>query len=241
MKTCNTTLATTALAGMLAMPAAHAGFLAGFTGWTEMNDCPPCDGTVNFALYANTDGNWLDDDHFSGFTARTLAGSVTGTESFVYFCQPINSNNNDPAGFPPEAELGELQLRNRSNDAALFSGGGYFEAVFDDGAPVLGGENGNYTVAVDDYAGNAYPALGEATVGDDTAPDLHPSSERNGGENNLIRTPAAASSPVPAAICPPRRPCPARWRCSVSDWPAWVSRAAAVAHGRVLRSQGFLP
>lgn len=184
MKACNVTMATTALLGMLALPGAQAGFLADFTGWTEMNDCPPCDATTSHAVYHNADGNWLDDPAFAAFPSHIMAGSVTGEEAFVYLYQPVNTNNNDPMGFPPEAATGELQVLNRSNGLSLFSGGGYFEAVFDDGAPVLGGANGNYTLAADDYADNNYPALGAATVGDDTAPDLYPSSQRNGGDTN---------------------------------------------------------
>jgi hypothetical protein len=179
------TFATAALLGLLATSGARAGFMAELTGWTEMNDCPPCDGTVSFAVYENKDGNWLDDEHFAAFEPSISAGSVTGAESFVYLYQVVNTDNNSPEGFPfEEGNIGELQLRNRSDTSPLFSGGGFFNAVFDDETPVLGDFNSNYTLAVEDYAGNHYDALGEATVGDDTAPDLYPSSQRNGGDTN---------------------------------------------------------
>jgi hypothetical protein len=171
------------LLGVAAAPAANAGLMPAFTGWTEMNDCPPCDGTVIWYVYGNTDGNWLDDPLFAAFAPMVLAGSVSGAEVYVYLYQVVNTDNNDPAGFPPEAEIGQLQIRNRAA-GSLFGGGGYFGAVLDDGTPVLGDANGNFTLAADDYAGNNYPVLGSAVVGDDTAPDLFPSGERDGGNAN---------------------------------------------------------
>jgi hypothetical protein len=115
MKAFNATMATTALLGMLILPAARAGFLADFTGWTEMNDCPPCDATTSHTVYHNTGGNWLEDPDFADFQPHIMAGSVTGEEVFVYLYQVVNTNNNDPGGFPPEAATGELQVLNRSN------------------------------------------------------------------------------------------------------------------------------
>lgn len=68
----------------------RAGFIAGFEGYSVLglNGCELCDSTVSFAVWENTDGNWLDDLP----TATDLVGSSTGAESYVYLYQIVNTN-----------------------------------------------------------------------------------------------------------------------------------------------------
>lgn len=79
------------MAMMLGAPA-EAAFLPGFEGYSVLgggtSQCPLCDSTVNFAVWQNTDGNWLNDLP----NPTDLGPTTTGAEQYVYMYQVVNTD-----------------------------------------------------------------------------------------------------------------------------------------------------
>lgn len=146
--------------GLLASMPAGAGVLGAFTGVSEFtNPCALCDGTVNFTVYENTDGNWTDDAFFAGASRTGLAdlnGRFTSTVDsgarYVYMYQVINTNQNVVPGIADSP----LRNFNLANPQGVTSAG-FFAQVFQEatGAAV---DAGNYSLLNPDYvygSGNA--------------------------------------------------------------------------------------
>jgi hypothetical protein len=85
-------IATAVPVAMLLATSAEAAFLPAFEGFSVFgagaNQCPLCDSTVSFAVWQNTDGNWIDDLP----TPTDLGPATTGTEQYVYMYQVINTD-----------------------------------------------------------------------------------------------------------------------------------------------------
>lgn len=193
-------------AGLYAMTnPAIAGFLPGFTGWTEMYDCPPCDSTINFAVWQSEGGDgWGNDAIFSGLAVNDLpgGGNVALDSNYVYLYQVVNTDNDRGRltdllppplqGNVPEEPLADLQILNRGS-SQMFSSGGFLSAVFADANPVLGDANGNYTITNPDYAGDNYSMAGMDPPMDDPAPDAFPDPPRN-------QTPSSDGQPSSSGV-----------------------------------------
>jgi hypothetical protein len=70
----------------------QAAFLSAYEGYSVFGQqCELCDSTVSFAVWENTDGNWLDETELPNST--DLPGfNSTGTEKYVYLYQIVNTN-----------------------------------------------------------------------------------------------------------------------------------------------------
>jgi hypothetical protein len=163
------------LLGAAAAPVAQAGFLAQFTGWTEMNDCFVCDTTVSFAVWENADGNWSDDLGAFGSTRLDVLGTDPDySAGYVYLYQLVNTNYNQTG---PEEPIRDFQVVN--DGGSRFSSGGYLDAVFQDSSGPVG-VAGNVTLADADFAGDTYDTDGDfSTPEDDSAPDAIADPPRN--------------------------------------------------------------
>jgi hypothetical protein len=184
-------LATSVGLGLAAVTTSpQAALLANYTGWTEMNECWVCDSTVSFAVWQTEGSSWATEGPFAELDKSRLdqSGEPDFSARYVYLYQVVNTNYNDPSGSPfPEGDLGRFQVLSRSNDASLFTSGGYLGAVFDDsgaGGPGAVGGSGNVTLASPDFGGAATPT-------DDSAPDSLASVERNGGAHNRFQPPGS--------------------------------------------------
>jgi hypothetical protein len=116
-------------------PDARAGsFLPGFSGNTRMGGIPgqgATEGIVNFAVFENTDGNFLDEAPFSSVAALPLViGSplIDVTAGFVYLFQVVND---DPVN--PEAALDAFRLPvSPGSNPQVTSAGFFLDTVFTD-------------------------------------------------------------------------------------------------------------
>ncbi len=137
--------AITGLAGMVGViglqASASAAFLGNFEGYSVfgVNDqggtqaptvCPLCDSTVSFAVWENTDGNWIDDlTNQIGASPSALANSFTGAEDYVFLYQVVNT---DPLPqTPPDPSLGIFNVTKTTEDGAPiadqpYTSAGYF-------------------------------------------------------------------------------------------------------------------
>jgi hypothetical protein len=183
-----------------------------------MNDCFICDATTSFLVWKTEGGSWADDALFTGL-APTPLGAADATVDFdadyVYLYQVLNTNHVplpfvDPGTgqvIEAEGDLVNFHVLNRQPGKSLFSSGGYLDAVFrdstgqvrgdidaDDAGNAGGDGDGNYTLAVDDFADDAYAGQGlweqqgaqaSGTPSDDIAPDFFASPQRNGGDTNF--------------------------------------------------------
>jgi hypothetical protein len=164
---------------LAAAPATQAAFLSNFTGWTEMNDCPVCDTTVSFSVWRTEGDSWADD--FGVPVTRLDVGSDPDYGApYVYLYQIANTDYNADGRFPPDEPIRDFQVINHA-DSPLFTSGGYLHAVFKDATgPVQGLANGNITLAVADFAGDAYDTDGDTTAPqEDNKPDAVPDGPRN--------------------------------------------------------------
>lgn len=121
-----------ATAILFAAPAG-AGFLDDFQGYSVFGapaggpmlggQCPVCDSTVTFAVWENTDGNWLDDFP----DAIGFFGDSDGSERYVYLYQVVGTN---PLGqFSDGLEWFNVTYGPEGGDpdANPFIAGGYFD------------------------------------------------------------------------------------------------------------------
>ena len=62
------------------------------TALPGVSDAPTADGTVSFAVWENTDGDWTNDFGAAFDTAVTGFGGVDSAANFVYFYQIVNTD-----------------------------------------------------------------------------------------------------------------------------------------------------
>ncbi|MBI4688218.1 MAG: hypothetical protein HY756_10670 [Nitrospirae bacterium] len=117
-------------------PYVHAGLLSGYSGWTEMSDCPACDSIVNFSVYQASDSNWTDDSFFSSVSSViTQYGTLDTSAQYIYMYQIINK---DPV---TSAEENVYKLAVKTIDNIVTSGGYFANTVFYDGLGNINGSN----------------------------------------------------------------------------------------------------
>src|SRR5207248_406366 len=116
-----------------------AGFLSGFTGYSQMSDFATSDGIVNFAVYQNngTTQNWATD--LSGGGNPTIVtpllpggGIPDTTAAYVYFYQVVNNNP-----VPPDSNLSAFYVS--LGVSTPYTSAGYLSAtVFSDASGAVG-------------------------------------------------------------------------------------------------------
>jgi hypothetical protein len=119
--------------------AVDAALVNGFSGWTEMSDCPACDSIVNFSVYQAEDSDWTDDTFFGVVdTITNQHGTLDSDAQYVYMYQVVNV---DPAT-SAEADLAKLSVRTFGD---VTSGGFFNSTVFHDGSAQIDGSNWSLT------------------------------------------------------------------------------------------------
>lgn len=126
---------------------ASAAFLPDFTGYSEFGldaagqtdlTCPLCDSTVNFAVFQNESGNWVDDlaQFGAGNISYFIDQDFDRSAEYVYLYQVANNN---PLGGPnqPLEDFGITFHPASIMDAGYFSG----IAFVDDGGTIDGTNN----------------------------------------------------------------------------------------------------
>lgn len=176
---------------------ASAGWLNGFKGWVEMNDCPVCDATVSFAVWETTT-NWKTELLAYGLNSadiNTFAGVATGAEKYVYLYQVVNSHHTtEPL---PDERITEYLVKDpHLNGTDSFTGAGWFSnTVFVDGQGRVG-----YTDGVNENLGSTPGAYTDDSKPDylkDGLPRNRPASDHDPETDNSGTT-LSGEKDVPA-------------------------------------------
>lgn len=162
--------------GSLFTNVGHAGYMASFTGYTQMSDSSTATEVVNFAVYNNTSGNWA-----TALGITPSAGADTGA-AYVYLYEVVNNGGSS-------STIGNFNV---NSTATPYTSSGFLNhVVFSDGSAV--GPAGNQYLGPNpasmppDDPSNSAPSVSGVTPGPtfvSSASAVNPFGSNTGGSAN---------------------------------------------------------